>query len=70
MRTSNSSPARQVEIECIVLRSTEKAIQISIGTPEQFWIPKSQISDYSGDTLHTADSIFIPEWLATEKGLV
>ncbi len=66
----NSSPARQVEIDCVVRRSTDKAILINIGTPDDVWVPKSQVSDYCGESLETAESIFIPEWLATEKGLV
>lgn len=61
----------QIEIEVFVLRSTEKAIQVTIGTKETFWVPKSQISDFTSDEgVETATSIFIPEWLATEKGMV
>ncbi len=66
----NSSGNAQVEIDCVVRRSTEKAILINFGTDEDVWVPKSQISDYTGETVDEAESIFIPEWLATEKGLV
>lgn len=52
-----------VEIKCTVARSTDKAVLITDGT-RNAWIPRSQISDESDD------SIFIPLWLATEKGLV
>ena len=62
---------KDVEIECTVKAVTDRAILIHDGKHEA-WIPKSQISDYSGsDDLDTAvESIFIPEWLAIERGLV
>lgn len=64
-----------VEIRCCVLRETEKAYQIEFGRGEPAWIPKSQILD---DDLPATDycatgeifSIFLPEWLAVDKGLV
>lgn len=63
--------ARQIEIDVVVKRSTEKAILVNFGVPKEEWIPKSQISDFtSDDDIDTATSIFIPEWLATEKGMV
>lgn len=63
-----------VEIACVVKRTTEKAILINHGVPEEVWIPKSQISDWcdgpDDEPGYGTTSIFIPEWLATEKELV
>lgn len=66
----NSSPQREVEIEIVVKRSTDRAILVNHGVPKEEWVPISQISDYIGDSVHTAESIFIPEWLAHEKGMI
>lgn len=62
---------KDVEIECTVKVVTDRAILIYDGKQE-VWIPKSQVSDYSGsdDLDTTVESIFIPEWLAIERGLV
>jgi hypothetical protein len=57
-----------VEIECVVKHETEMAYRIHDGVRE-VWIPKSQVSDYL-EGPDGIESIFIPEWLATEKGLV
>lgn len=63
-----------VEIECAVVRTTDSAILIDHGGRSNVWIPRSQINDYTpgpeGDGVEHCESIFIPEWLATEKGLV
>jgi hypothetical protein len=62
---------REVEIECEVKAATDKALLIFDGKRE-VWLPKSQITDFSGsDNLDiNVTSVFISEWLATEKGLV
>jgi hypothetical protein len=64
----------QVEIECAVVRHTDAAILIDIGGEKNHWVPRSQISDYTpgpeGEGIEHCESIFIPLWLATEKGLV
>ena len=63
-----------VEIEVRVKHVTALAILVVFGADTETWIPKSQISDWcdgpddapgAGTT-----SIFIPEWLAIEKGMV
>lgn len=66
----DSSPSRDVEIEVVVKRSTERAILVNFGVKEEVWVPKSQINDFCGENVEEATSIFIPEWLATEKGMV
>lgn len=60
--------AQDIEIACEVRRTTDKARLIFDGTKE-VWIPESQISDECEDKGKTI-SIFIPEWLAIDKGLV
>ena len=67
------APTEIVEIACEVRRQTDKAWLIFDGSREA-WIPTSQISDYATDKGdlggEKVTSIFIPVWLATEKGLV
>jgi hypothetical protein len=62
-----------VEIECEVRAVTWSAIQIHDGK-RMAWIPKSQISDWTDGPDNEpgtgTTSIFIPEWLANEKGLL
>jgi hypothetical protein len=62
-----------IEIECEVRAVTRDAIKIYDGKCEA-WIPKSQVIDWCGGPDHApgvgTTSIFISEWLATEKGLV
>ena len=62
-----------VEIEVKVLRTTDKAVQVDFGGKEPEWVPRSQISDYAPPSQQvdtTTTTIFSPEWLATEKGMV
>lgn len=65
--------SKPVEIECEVRSVTRDAILIFDGKREA-WIPKSQVDDWCDGPDdapgHGTTSIFIPEWLATEKGLV
>jgi hypothetical protein len=61
--------AAEVEIECEVRAESDKAMLIYDGKREA-WIPKSQITDHSDDADGRTTSIFIPEWLAKEKGLI
>lgn len=59
----------EIEIAVEVRGETEKALRVYDGKRE-VWIPKSQISDQSEDAKGKIESIFIPEWLALEKGLI
>jgi hypothetical protein len=61
-----------VELEVRVKAVTNKAILVSTDGSNQVWLPKSQISDWSDseELDHHTTSIFVPEWLAIEKGLV
>jgi hypothetical protein len=60
-----------VEISCHVVHQTDVAVLINDGTGEH-WIPKKLISDPHEDDIVTGSDteIFIPEWLAMEKGLI
>ena len=61
------------EIECTVKRVTDHAIYINDGKRDA-WIPKSMVSDWCDGPDEApgygTTSIFIPEWLALEKGLI
>ena len=60
-----------VELEVQVLAVTDKALLVKTAMG-QAWVPISMISDYSGseDLDARVDSIFVPQWIAEEKGLV
>lgn len=64
---------RSVELEVEVRLVTRDAIKIHDGKREA-WIPKSQVSDWTDGPDDApgigTTSIFVPEWLACEKGLV
>lgn len=62
----------EVEIACEVRRETLLAYLIFDGVRE-VWIAKSQITDQceeKGLFGTKITSIFVPEWLANEKGLI
>lgn len=60
---------REVEIAVEVRGETERALRVYDGKKE-VWIPKSQVTDQSEDDDGKIETIFIPEWLAEEKGLL
>jgi hypothetical protein len=57
-----------IEIAVEVVAETPKALLVTDGD-KQVWIPRSQIHDYCEEK-GKVTSIFITEWLATEKGLI
>jgi len=57
-----------IEIEVETIGRTEKAVWVTDGKVKA-WVPRSQISDYCGDE-DNMTSIFIPEGIALEKGLL
>lgn len=59
---------KMVEIECEIRMTTALAIKIFDGKREA-WIPKSQIDD-EVEEKGVITAIFIPEYLALEKGLI
>lgn len=62
-----------VEVDVVVKRATDKAILVNFGAPEETWIPKSQVTDWcegpDDAPGYGTTSIFIPEWLANERGM-
>jgi len=66
--------SQDVEIAVVVKGVTDRAIRVNHGAPEEVWIPISQISDWCDgpdkSPGYGTTSIFIPEWLATDKGMV
>jgi len=59
-------------ITVILQVETNMAWMVDAGLDKHIWIPKSQILDYSEEEYTSGDCIEIelPEWLATEKGLI
>jgi hypothetical protein len=64
------------EFTVIVKHQTDGALLCDFGDSE-IWIPKSQLLDEDGEKLEDPDfstgdeaTIYIPEWLAEEKGVV
>lgn len=63
-------PNTTVEIPNLTLiKSTDKAGLYRDEDGDQFWLPWSQIRDGSVDKDGDSGSVFIPLWLAEEKGL-
>lgn len=59
-----------VEIDITILAETPDALLVDDSDVE-VWIPKSQISNYDSDwAINDMVKIEIPEWLATDRGLV
>lgn len=61
--------SNDVEIAVEIRLETDRAFLVFDGKTEA-WIPKSQVSDQSESDDGTIETIFIPEWLALEKGLI
>jgi hypothetical protein len=59
---------KDIEIAVEVRVETPKALLVFDGKTE-VWIPKSQINDQCEEK-GKITSIFITEWLATQKGLI
>ena len=72
MRDGYTKKSHEVELAIQVIAVTDKAILITSDGTNHVWIPKSQITDYAGseELDMKVTSIFVSEWLATEKGLV
>lgn len=61
-----------VEVSCIVTKQRDAAWLVYFQGKE-IWVPTSRIEDHSTtiiDGVETVTSIFIPDWLATEKGFI
>jgi len=59
-----------IEIEVEITTFTDQAILVESLIGSDVWIPKSQISDYCGDDIDEAETIFIPQWLAVKSDLI
>jgi hypothetical protein len=59
-----------VEVECRLVKQTDKAYLIDAGGEDPVWIPRSMIEDEGVEPDGSLYSIFIPEWLAQEEGLI
>ena len=58
------------EIDCRVIRTTDKAVLVEVDDGEEVWIPLSQVED-NGEDLKDGDKgvLFISEWWAEREGL-
>jgi hypothetical protein len=59
-----------VEVDVSLKHQTTHAYLFDCGGKAPVWIPKSQVEDYCEDREGNMTSVFIPEWLANEKGLI
>jgi len=58
-----------IEINCKVKMVTDKALLIETEAKMPAWIPLSQITDQTGEG-YGITSVFVPEWIALDKGLI
>lgn len=67
------NPKEEIELEVKVWAMTPKAILVETEKSGKTWIPRSCVSDYappSNEIEYKTTSIFIPRWIAVDKGLV
>lgn len=59
-----------VEIDVTIIATTPDALLVD-DSDVQVWLPRSQILNYDSDwSIDDIVKIEIPEWLATDRGLV
>jgi len=64
---------QDIELEVKIWSLTPKAVLVETEKSGKVWIPRSCISDYSPpseEVEYKTTSIFIPRWIAVDKGLV
>lgn len=69
----NSPNNEQVELEVKVWAITPSALLVETETSSKTWLPKSVITDYgppSDEMDYKTDRIFVPRWVAVDKGLI
>jgi hypothetical protein len=60
-----------VEIFVTYITSTDNAVLVNDGGPENTWIPLSQVTDMEDDMEEGESYSFtMTEWIANEKGLI
>ena len=60
-----------VEVFATYITSTDKAVLINDGGPENIWVPLSQLEDPPEDMDEGESYTFtMTEWLANQKGLI
>lgn len=68
-RDEDSDYAGLYEVAGEIARETPKAVLFHDGTKTE-WLPKSRIKIVRDSKHETAAVVFMPEWLAKQKGLV
>lgn len=63
--------AKKIEVSVTMKHETDRAILVLDGDRE-VWLPKSQVSIEGDEFPEPGESaeLFVPEWLAKEKGLI
>ena len=59
-----------IEIACVVKVKTSQAWLILDTQGNEAWIPISKIDDYTENDKGAVIGVIIPDWLATDKGLI
>lgn len=66
-RSDDEKPMKKnhdiIEVECTLQHQTDAGLLVDFGGKTAVWVPKS-LCEFGNGTLQ------IPEWLATEKGMV
>lgn len=61
----------EIELYVTVKHQTDDAIKVDNLDGDEEWIPKSLISDHDVDFFQVEQgTIFVPEWLAADKGMI
>ena len=68
MRRPFSNDKSIIEIAGRTLRDTAAAIRFDHGAAIAVWLPKSQLEDWPD--VGEDGELLIPEWLASEKGMI
>lgn len=64
----DTAEAGRWEVACQIVRETAKAIQVNDGARE-YWLPRSKVTITMLNSQGAA-IVFLPEWLAKEKGII
>jgi hypothetical protein len=60
-----------IDIDVQLLHETEKAVLVTDTVPEKaVWLPRSKIEIEQSAAFPGIHTVTLPEWLATEKGLI
>ena len=61
---------RRFELFVEIKQKTDAAIRVNDGSPDDTWLPLSQIESHDEIEVGKTIEISVPEWLSIEKGFV